>query len=701
MKRVFVLLTILVIQVIPQLKWVPMTGFPYITPSDVSVNLNGDIHACYRATGTALLSPVYVRYADSVFARPTGLALLNATTIHAAGNNTILIGDDLGRVYRSTDKGNTWTGRDLSGSAAITSIVANTFGELYLVKGDQVYMSRDYGETWVLRVTGPRVISNERFGTIFGCKEGGLYRSTDYGETWQITPSSGFSFLPNSIYAGENGYIYITSATSGIWRSTDQGATFTDITQGLNTTECWGVTTIPGVGLFNSNAYGIFRSTDHGDTWQIACNDNSRNFLSLQRTPQGHIYSRTKYAGVYRSTDSGNTWESVSAGFPSPFADRFVQLPSGLIMASFPAFGVWGSSDRGVSWIKRDAGVVVNNNASPLRRISVLPGGQLIVASNKFFYQSLDEGLTWVSRPGNNLPPTFDGALSDRAGRVHALARDVGLAVPSSGPFDWTLKYSATSNATKCYSLTLSHDSETVYFATNTNLIYSNDGMTTYTIAPGQMNNIRDMITTPSGRILAVCYGQNGISITTDNGTSWEVRGGATLPVCNYLVSLPGGRLFAGSETRGVFTSVDDGYTWEAVNDGLNDFKVQELYVAPSGDVWVSTLRTGMYKLTGLTSVNEPFVTGAETPESFSLSQNFPNPFNPETVVRYALPVTCFVNGVVYDLLGREVATLFNDEMPAGEHRISFNASELPSGVYFFRLKAGKFSSVIKMVVNK
>ena len=88
-------------------------------------------------------------------------------------------------------------------------------------------------------------------------------------------------------------------------------------------------------------------------------------------------------------------------------------------------------------------------------------------------------------------------------------------------------------------------------------------------------------------------------------------------------------------------------------------------------------------------------------PAEFNLGQNYPNPFNPETVIRYALPVAGWVNGTVYDLLGREVATLIDGETPAGSHQLKFNAAGLPSGVYIFRLETGNHSAAIKMVVNK
>ena len=88
-------------------------------------------------------------------------------------------------------------------------------------------------------------------------------------------------------------------------------------------------------------------------------------------------------------------------------------------------------------------------------------------------------------------------------------------------------------------------------------------------------------------------------------------------------------------------------------------------------------------------------------PKHFSLSQNYPNPFNPETVIRFTLPAAGYSKGVVYDVLGNEVTTLLNGDMSAGNHEVRFNAIDLSSGVYFFRIESGNFSSAIKMVVGK
>ncbi|MBK6911678.1 MAG: T9SS type A sorting domain-containing protein [bacterium] len=98
------------------------------------------------------------------------------------------------------------------------------------------------------------------------------------------------------------------------------------------------------------------------------------------------------------------------------------------------------------------------------------------------------------------------------------------------------------------------------------------------------------------------------------------------------------------------------------------------------------------------------FTEAAESPTLpavFNLAQNYPNPFNPETVIEFALPKAANTLLKVYDLLGREVATLADAPLEAGVHRVAFNGKTLASGVYFYRIEAGDFRSVRKMVLMK
>ena len=100
---------------------------------------------------------------------------------------------------------------------------------------------------------------------------------------------------------------------------------------------------------------------------------------------------------------------------------------------------------------------------------------------------------------------------------------------------------------------------------------------------------------------------------------------------------------------------------------------------------------------TTVTAVNEPDA----TPREFELEQNYPNPFNPTTAISYQLSAVSKVTLKVYDVLGREVATLVDGEMNAGMHEVTFDASRLASGIYLYQVRAGAFTATRKLLLLK
>ncbi|MCB0747262.1 MAG: T9SS type A sorting domain-containing protein, partial [Ignavibacteriae bacterium] len=89
------------------------------------------------------------------------------------------------------------------------------------------------------------------------------------------------------------------------------------------------------------------------------------------------------------------------------------------------------------------------------------------------------------------------------------------------------------------------------------------------------------------------------------------------------------------------------------------------------------------------------------TPNEYGLAQNYPNPFNPSTTISYTLPNSGFTKLSVYNSLGQEVQSLINDNQSAGTHTVNFNASNLPSGMYFYSLTSGNFTQTNKMILMK
>jgi hypothetical protein len=98
-------------------------------------------------------------------------------------------------------------------------------------------------------------------------------------------------------------------------------------------------------------------------------------------------------------------------------------------------------------------------------------------------------------------------------------------------------------------------------------------------------------------------------------------------------------------------------------------------------------------------SVHDPLE--GTTPSQFSLAQNYPNPFNPSTEIRFGLPVSSKVHITIYNVMGQQVTTLLNRDLKAGYHSITWNAADVPSGIYFYRLNAGNFTDMKKMVLIK
>lgn len=88
-------------------------------------------------------------------------------------------------------------------------------------------------------------------------------------------------------------------------------------------------------------------------------------------------------------------------------------------------------------------------------------------------------------------------------------------------------------------------------------------------------------------------------------------------------------------------------------------------------------------------------------PDSYLLNQNYPNPFNPSTIISWQLPESKFVTLKIYDVLGNEVASLINEEKPAGNFEVEFDSNGLPSGIYLYTIQAGNFTDSRKMIILK
>jgi hypothetical protein len=134
------------------------------------------------------------------------------------------------------------------------------------------------------------------------------------------------------------------------------------------------------------------------------------------------------------------------------------------------------------------------------------------------------------------------------------------------------------------------------------------------------------------------------------------------------------------------------------------DFNVTGIPLLNGMNIIVATAKDSVGYIgedTLLVTYSRTDVVDNEIPTVFSIAQNYPNPFNPLTTIGFSIPTKSFVSLKVFDLIGREVTTLMSQEKPAGTYHVTFDASKLPSGVYFYRLTAGDFMQVKKMLMIK
>ncbi len=227
-----------------------------------------------------------------------------------------------------------------------------------------------------------------------------------------------------------------------------------------------------------------------------------------------------------------------------------------------------------------------------------------------------------------------------------------------------------------------------IYSSLNAQWVQSNEGLT----------NTNVLVLANSDTNLFAGTLNGGIFRSTNNGANWsEESSGLPTNAYVYNIAISDTNIFAGIDGSGVFLSTNKGANWTIT--GLTDPEVltllasgTDLFAGTSGGVW----RRPLSEM--ITSVENK---SNDIPSKFILEQNHPNPFNPSTSIQYAISSNQFVQLKVYDVIGNEVATLVNEEKPAGNYEVSFNASRLSSGIYFYKLQAGSFVETKKMILIK
>jgi hypothetical protein len=155
----------------------------------------------------------------------------------------------------------------------------------------------------------------------------------------------------------------------------------------------------------------------------------------------------------------------------------------------------------------------------------------------------------------------------------------------------------------------------------------------------------------------------------------------------------------------GVYTSSNNGVNWISRNQGLPNVINSYSLIIKDNNIFLGTDVMGVWKRLKSDLIPVENIS-SEIPKEFVLYQNYPNPFNPTTKIKFQIPSDVKremsnVRLIIFDITGREIITLVNEQLNPGTYEATFDGSNLPSGIYFYRLTAGDFTSTKKLILLK
>ncbi len=412
------------------------------------------------------------------------------------------------------------------------------------------------------------------------------------------------------------------------------------------------------------------------------------------------------------SINAQNFWENTN--FPQDQSTGSLVINSGgQLFAGVLNTGMLKSDDDGENWFPVNDGLTIPNIIKldiNKENGSLFASGYDINWTEHKIFRSTDNGNSWKAL--NSLPQVYYIICINQVGHIYVgnYLAPVSVLVSTDNGDSWI----STNWASP---VSIVFNSYGHIFMSFENLVYrSTDNGNNWTIVTNGLPNLSCgwFAINSEGDIFLTQYGgplPNGIkgSIcrSIDNGDSWSVVYEDLLEMGNIIIDQSGNIHAWSLWTDSVFIrSTNNGSTWTDISSGLQKksfSSISSLVYNQNNKLFVSC-DGNIYRSVGATSGVKEY--SEEMPTNFILGQNYPNPFNPSTTIRYSIPASlnpsqggALVILKVYDLLGREMTTLVNKVQTAGVYEIEFDAGELSSGIYIYKLQSGGFVESKKMIL--
>ncbi len=643
--------------------------------------------------------------------------------------------------YLLTSSGIYKRNQDSSNWRHVYTDFSNIFDNLYIHTDDTIYLclvgsgilfTSNGGMSWMGRNVGLTnlTVNNIFFkaGKLFASTYGGLFISSNYGLDWNL-----HSF-PNQyverMFIDSRGYWYV-SIYNTIRASYDSGFTWVTLTGESHSIYENSLGKLVRIGEKN-----IYLSAD-GIQWNnifILQPEYQRFASTVMLNDSMILVSTYQKARLFFIHTSGTVIDSTY--FLHPVTNSLVYLyivgvsnATGKVIA-YSKYGILSSMTNGYSWVYDQSGILSESYVSYILETAFyyfVQSGSLTFRSDKKFsnfelvadsfsssriknflsfennlymlldtavYRSTDQGDSWHLFYYQHY--YHDNYFSLWAGNNKiVIGGDNRLFYTLDGGQTWSSKNFPNTATPIVYS---------IIQLPNTNFaIATDDG---FWLCDSVFSNLRRIISTSpiknlflSKNQILLGYGiSSDIHYSLDYGNNWLQITSINQAVTS-IAENDSGQIYLGTHS-GVFYSNFPFTNWGEFSEGLKDKNITTILSDSIGHLLVGTGKAGLFRTLHSTTSAKDYTD--KQPEKFLLYQNYPNPFNPTTVISYQLSASGNVTLKIYDILGNEVAKLINTEFKeAGYHnyQLLINNYQLPSGIYFYQLRAGSFTQTKKMIL--
>jgi photosystem II stability/assembly factor-like uncharacterized protein len=619
--------------------------------------------------------------------------------IDPTNSNIVYMGGNSG-IYKSTNAGINWT--NMAGGSNVNCIIINPSNTqiIYITNGGtnagQVLKSINGGTTWTTLAGGlPTTMGriqlamaksnvNTIYASIAASSGGallGLYRTTDAGTTWTLQAST-----PN--YLSSQGW-YDNAVT--VKPSNENHV----IVGGL---DCYASTT-GGTSLVQKAAWASSTPGNfcHADIHRLEYN--------------GTVLYCCSDGGVYKSTNDGNNWTDLNQKLSTLQYQSADYDPTNLLsfQGGTQDNNKMTSTDGGNNWIQRTTGDGGYTIVDPVNTNYIY--GQYV---NGSVQRSNNSGVSFSSitpsgSTGGLFYNPYEMAPGDHNTIVFGRADiwKTTSAQTASSSSGWTQIATTTIVGGSVSAIGISSTNiNKIYIGTSNGriLVTENNGAN-WTVLTGYPYVSDFIVDNTNDNICYATLGGTGtthVLKTTNGGLNWtSITGNLPNIAANSIVmrTLSPRMLFVGTDF-GVFQSTNDGANWISFSSGLPMVEVYDMkYKQTIGMILVATHGRGCWTFNLNSTLGiDPF---GEIPAQYKLSQNYPNPFNPTTNIAFDIPKYNNVKLEIYDMSGKKIEELVNQNLNAGHYQVQWDASKYSSGAYVSKLTTPDYSATSKMMLIK